>query len=161
MIIKASWVGTALFAVTAIAAAIDPHVFAGVALAVSLVLFLVGCVIFFAAFLYAVGRSREVEIGIGGLYFLAGTAPRPVQLHLLGSLGTEVVVAFATASARPFTSLAFGMLVPVYGLGSYADVHPLLARPLVALLRSEVWPFLGLCGLWGARHGTFAPRVTT
>ncbi len=135
MIIKASWIGTALFTVTAIAAAIDPDLFAGVALAVSLVLFLVGCVIFFAAFLYAVGRSREVEIGIGGLYFLAGTAPRPVQLHLLGSLGTEVVVAFATASARPFTSLAFGMLVPVYGLG--------------------------LCGLWGARHGTFAPRVTT
>ncbi len=133
MIIKASWIGTAIFGVTAIAAAIDPDVFAGVALAVALVLFLVGCVVFLVAFLHAVGRSREVEIGIGGLYFLAGTAPRAVQLHLLGSLGTEVLIAFATASARPFTSLAFGMLVPVYGLG--------------------------LCGLWGARHGTFAARV--
>jgi hypothetical protein len=135
MIIKSSWIGTAIFAITAIAATIDPHVFAGVALAVALTLFLAGCVIFFAAFFHAVGRSREVEIGIGGLYFLAGTAPLPVQLHLLGSLGTEVVVAFATASVRPFTSLAFGMLVPVYGLG--------------------------LCGLWGARHGTFAPRITS
>ena len=68
------------------------------------------------------GRSREVEIGIGGLYFLAGTAPRIVQLHLLGSSAAEVVVAFATASARPFTSLAFGMLVPVYGLGCCGPV---------------------------------------
>ena len=135
MIIKASWFGTAIFGITAIAAAIDPDVFAGVALAVALVLFFVGCVIFFVAFVHAVGRSREVEIGIGGLYFLAGTAPRAVQLHLLGSFGTEVVIAFATASARPFTSLAFGLLVPVYGLG--------------------------LCGLWGARHGTFGARVAS
>ncbi len=135
MIIKASWIGTAIFAITAIAAAIDPDVFAGVALAVALVLFLVGCVIFFVAFAFAVARSREVEIGIGGLYFLAGSAPRAVQLHLLGSLGTEVVIVFATASVRPFTSLAFGLLVPVYGLG--------------------------LCGLWGARYGTFGARVSS
>jgi hypothetical protein len=133
VIIKASWIGTAIFGITAIAATIDPDLFAGVALAVALVLFLVGCVIFFVAFGSAVARSREVEIGIGGLYFLAGTAPRAVQLHLLGSLGTEVAIAFATASVRPFTSLAFGLLVPVYGLG--------------------------LCGLWGARHGTFGARV--
>ena len=132
MIIKASWIGTIVFGITAIAAAIDPDLFGGVALAVALVLFLAGCVIFLAAFFHAVSRSREVDIGIGGLYFLAGTAPRDVQLHLLGSFGAEVVIAFSTASARPFTSLAFGMLVPVYGLGC--------------------------CGLWGARHGKFSPR---
>jgi hypothetical protein len=134
-IIRASWIGTAIFGVTATAAAIDPDLFAGVALAVALVLFFVGCAVFLVAFLKAVGRSREVDIGIGGLYFLAGSAPRDVQLHLLGSLGAEVVIAFATASARPFTSLAFGMLVPVYGLGC--------------------------CGLWGARYGTFSPRSTS
>lgn len=134
-IIKASWIGTVVFGVTATAAAIDPDLFAEVALAVALVLFFVGCVVFLAAFLKAVGRSREVDIGIGGLYFLAGSAPRDVQLHLLGSLGAEVVIAFATASARPFTSLAFGMLVPVYGLGC--------------------------AGLWGARYGTFSPRSSS
>ena len=79
MIIKASWIGTAIFGITAIAAAIDPDGFAGLALAVAVVLFLAGCVIFFVAFIHAVGRSREVEIGIGGLYFLAGTAPRAVR----------------------------------------------------------------------------------
>jgi hypothetical protein len=133
MIIKASWAGTAAFAVTAIAATIEPDTFEVAALAVALVLFAIGTVVFLLAFVHAVGRSREVDIGIGGLYFLAGSAPRSVQLHLLGSLGVEVVVAFATASVRPFTSLAFGMLVPLYGLA--------------------------LCGLWGAYHGAFPPRA--
>jgi hypothetical protein len=135
MIVKASWAGTAVFSVTAIAAAISPDTFDVVALAVALILFAVGTVVFLLAFAHAVGRSREVDIGIGGLYFLAGSAPRAVQVHLLGSLCVEVVVAFATASARPFTSLAFGMLVPVYGLG--------------------------LCGLWGAYHGTFRRRAVS
>ncbi|HMK12630.1 MAG TPA: hypothetical protein VK461_13655 [Acidimicrobiales bacterium] len=133
MIIKLSWIGTGLFAVTAIAATIDPDVFAPVAFVVAMTLFFIGCVVFFLAYFQAISRSREVDIGIGGLFFLAGSAPRPVQLHLLGSLGTEVVVAFASASIRPFTSLAFGMLVPLFGLA--------------------------MCGLWAARHGTFSPRA--
>lgn len=133
MIVKVSWAGTALFAVSAVAAAISPDTFEALALAVALVLFAVGMVVFLVAFVHAVGRSREVDIGIGGLYFLAGSAPRSVQVQLLGSLGVEIVVAFATASARPFTSLAFGMLVPLYGLA--------------------------LCGLWGAYHGSFPPRA--
>jgi hypothetical protein len=55
-----------------------------------------------------------------------------VRAALLGSLAVEVVVALATAAARPYTSVASGILVPVYGLA--------------------------LCGLWAARHGRFAPR---
>ena len=51
---------------------------------------------------------------------------------MMASLAAEVVVALATASARPFTSLAFGILAPVFALG--------------------------LAGLWGARFGTFGPR---
>jgi hypothetical protein len=45
----------------------------------------------------------------------------------------QVVVALVTAIARPFTGLAFGILVPVFGLG--------------------------LAGLWGARRGSFPSRV--
>jgi hypothetical protein len=51
---------------------------------------------------------------------------------LLVPLGIQIVVAVATAAARPFTPLAFGILVPLYGLG--------------------------LAGVWGAAFGTFAPR---
>jgi len=43
-----------------------------------------------------------------------------------------VVAAFATAAARPNSSLAFGILAPLWGQG--------------------------LAGLWGARHGAFPPR---
>lgn len=132
MIIIGSWAGTGLFVLTAILAAVTPSVFAAPALAVSLSLFAVGMVVFVWAILVAIARSTTDAIGIGGLFFLQGSAPRSPQLNLMGSLVTEVVAAVVTAAARPFTSLAFGTLVPLFGLG--------------------------LAGLWGARHGAFDPR---
>ena len=45
----------------------------------------------------------------------------------------DIVVGLVTALVRPFTGLAFGVLTPVFGLG--------------------------LIGLWGARLGTYPPRV--
>ena len=132
-IIRASWAGTAVFTVVAVIATIDPDSLGAPAVVVSLVLFAAGSVAMFWAFLIAVQRSREVAIGIGGLYFGAGSAPKGVQRHLMASLAVQVVVAVVTASIRVFTSLAFGILVPVWGLG--------------------------LAGLWCARHGEFAPRT--
>jgi hypothetical protein len=85
-----------------------------------------------SAYAIAIGRSRFDAIGIGGLYFLAGSAPAPVRRLLLGALAVQTVVAFATAGARPFSALAFGILVPMFGLG--------------------------LSGRWGARYGNFDPR---
>ncbi|MEZ5244442.1 MAG: hypothetical protein R2707_05030 [Acidimicrobiales bacterium] len=132
-IITASWVGTAVFTVVALIATIDPDSLGAPAVVVSLVLFAAGSVAMFWAFLIAVQRSREVAIGIGGLYFGAGSAPKRVQGHLMASLAIQVAVALVTASIRVFTSLAFGILVPVWGLG--------------------------MAGLWCARHGEFAPRA--
>jgi len=132
-IIKASWAGTLVFAIVATIATIDPDSLGVPAVVVSLLLFAAGSIAMFWAFLIAVQRSRTDAIGIGGLYFGAGSAPKPVQRHLMGSLAIQLVVAFATASIRVFTSLAFGILVPVWGLG--------------------------LAGLWCARHGEFAPRA--
>ena len=51
---------------------------------------------------------------------------------MLGSLAAQVAIGVGTAAARPFTSLAFGVLAPLYGLA--------------------------LTGLWGARHGRFENR---
>jgi hypothetical protein len=126
--------GTGVFVVAAVAAAVVPGALAGVAAVVSLVLFVAGCVLMLLAFFVAVGRSREEVIAVGGLYFLAGCAPRAVQVRLMGALAAQVVVAVATASVRPFSPLAFGVLVPVYGLG--------------------------IAGLWAARHGSFPSRHT-
>lgn len=131
-IIRASWIGTALLSVTAILAAIAPTTFIAVSVGVAMVMFFVGIGLFFWAYAVAVARSRTDLIGMGGLFFLAGSAPRSVQRSLLGSLIVEIVVALATAGVHPFTPLAFGVLAPMYGLA--------------------------LCGLWAARHGTFPPR---
>ena len=131
-IIAASWIGTAIFTVVAGIATIDPDALGAPAVVVSLALFAAGAGVMFWAFLIAVARSTEDAIGIGGLYFGAGSAPRDVQRSLMASLAVQVVVAFVTASIRVFTSLAFGILVPVWGLG--------------------------LAGLWCARHGEFARR---
>lgn len=131
-VIAASWAGTAVFVPLAVLAVFVTGV-RSVAAAVSVLLFVAGVVVFFWAYATAVGRSRTEEIGIGGLFFLAGTAaPAGPRRHLMTSLAIQTVAALGTASARPFTSLAFGVLAPLYGLAT--------------------------AGLWGARYGRFAPR---
>jgi hypothetical protein len=128
----ASWIGTTVFVITAVASAIAPNTFIAAGVATSLALFFAGIVLFFWAYVVAVNRSRTDLIGMGGLFFLAGTAPRSVQRSLLGSLAVQVVVGLVTAFVHPFTPLAFGVLAWMYGLA--------------------------LCGLWAARYGTFPPR---
>ena len=130
-IIRASIGGTALFVLAALIGTIDLDL-AVVTVVVSLVLFAVGTAAFLVAYVKAIARSRYEAIGMGGLFFLAGTAPRRVQVLLLGSLAVQTVVALVAASVRIYTPMAFGLLVPMYGLG--------------------------LAGLWGASFGTFPPR---
>ncbi|MGI9033082.1 MAG: hypothetical protein ACR2HY_05285 [Acidimicrobiales bacterium] len=130
-ILAASWAGTAVFAITALAAVLMPALDA-VAFVVAVVLFVAGCVGFFAAYARGIARSRRDQIAVTSLFLLAGSAPPAVRRSLLGSLAAEVIVALATAISRPYTSLAAGTLVPLYGLA--------------------------LCGLWAAHHGTFPPR---
>lgn len=131
-IVNVSFAGTGLYVGAAIIATITPDGFGGALAGVSLTLFAAGVVAFLWSYGIAVSRSRVDAIGIGGLYFLAGSAPKVVRVRLLGALAVEVVVAIATSSIRPFTAVAFGILVPIFGLG--------------------------LAGLWGARYGTFPPR---
>lgn len=133
-LIAASWIGTALFAVTAIGDVITASL-KWPAFVVAVAMFVVGTGVFIGALVVAAGRSRREEIGMGGLFFLQGSASRDIQVQLLGSLGAQVAIAFATAAAKPYTTLAFGILAPVYGLG--------------------------LAGLWAARHGTFGSRVAS
>ena len=105
----------------------------GLVLVVDAGLALAGCVAFLAAYLQGLHRSRTDEVGVASLFFLpAGVAPPLVRRSLLGDLVVQVAVALAAAFARPYTILAAGILVPLFGTG--------------------------MCGLWAARHGTFAPR---
>lgn len=137
-LIVASWVGTAVTTVAAgwsATAGYDPDLeppgnVAGAV--VDLVVFAIGCLAFLVALYDGAQRSREAKMGIGGWFFLAGTAPGRVRAHLMGSLAVQVAVGVGAAAARPFSTLAFGILVPIYGLA--------------------------LAGIWGARHGHFPPR---
>lgn len=131
-IVTLSWAGTGVFVAVGTIATLLPDEAARPAAVVDGVLFALGVVAFLWAYAIAVGRSRTDAIGIGGLYFLAGSAPKAIRFRLLAALGAQVVVAVVTASIRPYTSVAFGILVPMFGLG--------------------------LAGLWGARHGEFPPR---
>ena len=132
-LLRASWIGAAVFTVTAVAGAIDPKRLVLPAVVVALGLFFAGLALFGWSYVRAVVRSRTDEISVAGLYLLSGSAPTAVKWHLLGALALEVVVAFATAGARVNSPLAFGVLVPLYGLA--------------------------MTGLWAARYGTFPPRA--
>ena len=126
-----SWWGTAFFTLTAVAATILPSWFQWPALVVALALFVAGIITMLWAFFVAVERSRVDAIGVGGLYFGAGSAPSTIRRHFLTALAVQVIVGITTASIRVFTTLAFGTLVPLFAIG--------------------------LTGLWCARHGEFEP----
>jgi len=129
----ASWAGTAVFVATAGAADVSPERFEPVALGVAGTLFAAGCAIFVWAFLLMAARSRTERLELAQVWFLTGPpTPTTVRRSLLGALAVQVVAGLVTAGVRPYTSLAAGVLVPMYGLG--------------------------LCGLWAGRHATFPAR---
>ncbi|HKE76183.1 MAG TPA: hypothetical protein VKB57_21380 [Acidimicrobiales bacterium] len=132
MIVLDRW-ATIVFAVVAVAAAVAPDPLEFVAVPVFLALFVLGCGAFLWAYAAAISRSRYDEVSVGGAFFLAGdVAPPAVARMFRILLAVQVVVAVAAAAVRPFTALAFAVLVPVVGLG--------------------------LMALWGAYHGRFPPR---
>ena len=144
-IVRLNVAGTGVFVASALAATI---VFDGAAksqaVVVSLVLFALGVVFFVWGYWTAVQRSRREVMSVTELYFLVGpSVDRRVARAMNALLSTQVVVAVVTALARsstpaadgtstPGSTLAFGVLVPVFGLG--------------------------LNGLWASIHGRFPER---
>jgi hypothetical protein len=127
-IVVTSWVGVALFALTAGPAAAEVGGFDIVTLVVDVVLFLAGIAVFVWAFAAALVRNAHGDdIVVSSLFLTQGPVPRPVRRHLFAALAGSVVIAGATG-----TTDAFGILVPMFPLA--------------------------LIGLWGARHGVFPPR---
>lgn len=126
------WLTWAL-AVTAVLAVIVPDVFVFLSVPVALILFVMGAGALAWGYVIAIGRSRYETITLAGLFLTSeNVAPPRVRRVLLRLLAIQVVVALATAAARPFTPLAFGVLGP---LSAY-----------------------GLLVLWVARYGDFPPK---
>jgi hypothetical protein len=131
-IVIVTMVGTAVFVLSGVLAAVFMGGFMVAYVAVSLVQFTFGTVVFALAFLRAVDRSREQTIGVGGLFFGSGSTPKPVQRRLVGCLIVQVVASLAIASSHVYTALAFGVVAPMWALG--------------------------FTGLWAAAYGTFPER---
>jgi hypothetical protein len=124
---------TGVFVVASALAAAWPDTFLPLSVPVDLVLFAAGCGAFLWAYALAIGRSRYETITMSGLFFVGeGVAPPDVTRLLRGAFGVQVVVAVTAAAVRPFTALAFSVLVPMLGLG--------------------------LMALWAARHGRFPAK---
>ena len=135
-LVRADAIGTVVFVITAVVGVVAGEGALVLPLiVVSLALFAAGVVTFLWAYGIAVGRSRTDASGMGGLYFLAGSAPRSVQRAMLGLWAVQIVVGFGAAGLRVFTPVAFASLTPMFGLG--------------------------MAGLWAARHGAFPPRVVS
>lgn len=125
---------TGVFTVLAIVAVALGGAWVAALVVVSAALFIAGSVACLWAFGIAVQRSREVEIAPTQLYFLTGgCAPAAIRNRFMILLAVQVVVGLIAAGIRPFTGVAFGVLVPMFGLGA--------------------------SGLWAARNGTFPDRV--
>jgi hypothetical protein len=145
MIVRLNVLGTIVFLVSAAIAAI---VFEGIArsqgVVVSLSLFGAGVVFFLWGYWRAVQRSRHDVMSVTELYFLVGPHVDKRVSRIMNALLTiQVIVAVATAlvrsstpaadgSSTPGSTLAFGVLVPVFGLS--------------------------LNGLWSSAHGRFPSR---
>lgn len=127
-------VTTAGFVLAEVAALLFGGVALRVFVALSLAMFVVGCVAFLWAFAVGVSRSRYETIAVSTIYGLAGTETQGARLPLFGSIVVEVIAAVAGAAAKPFTPMAFGVLAPMFALG--------------------------MTGVWGARYGggSEAPR---
>jgi len=83
--------------------------------------FLIGSAAFLGGFLIAVGRSRTEEVSVAGVFFLSdGALSSKDRRWLFGFLAAQSVIGLLGAFAAPFTPLAFGILVPMFGMGAVA-----------------------------------------
>lgn len=142
-LVRANLVGTAVFLVAlGIAVPFRADRPGQVVIAVvSLVLFAIGIATSLWAYTTALERSRSEEVGVANLFLLTGaTAPKPVKRAMSAALAVQIVAAVVGASIgvagleqSELNALAFGVLVPMFGIG--------------------------MNGAWAARYGSYGPRV--
>lgn len=83
-----------------------------------LVLFGAGCFAFVVALVKAADRSRTEAVTLGGLFWLPPSVPAGVRRRLRAAFVVQCLVALVAPFVRQ--PLAFGVFVPVFGLGCLA-----------------------------------------
>jgi hypothetical protein len=140
-IVKLNTALTAIFVIVSVlAVAIFNSPLRKLVAIVDLLLFALGVATFIWGYFSAVQRSRSDEISVAGLFLLIdGVATKSVMRIMNLALTIQVVVGLGGALVRRSTNgvsgstLAFGVLVPLLGLG--------------------------LNGLWASKNGTFGKRI--
>ena len=128
-IVVASWVSNALFALGSVPAVVGLHAADAISAGVGLALFAISLVVWVWAFAIAASRSSNGDDIAVGSLFL-------MQGRLEGTARTPLYASFGVSlviTAIAAASNPFAVLVPMLSLG--------------------------LVGLWGARHGSFARRT--
>ena len=141
--VRLNLAGTAVFLIAlAVAIPFRNHRFAQFLIAgVSMALFAVGVATTLWAYTRALDRSRVEEVGVANLYLLTGdTAPKTVGLTMSLALVVQVLAAIGGAwigvvglDEGQLNALAFGVLVPMFGVG--------------------------MNGMWAAGNGSYGPRI--
>ena len=112
-ILVAGWIANALFAVTAIPVALGFDDIIGVAIGVALLLFAVAVGTFVYAFGVGMARSAHGDnVAVANLFFLQGSAPKPVKRDYLILFLVCLAITVGTAAWEPF-----GVLVPMLPIG--------------------------------------------
>lgn len=140
-IVKLNAALTAVFVViTVLAAVVFNSPLRRLVAIVDLLLFAIGVATFIWGYFSAVQRSRSDEISVAGLFLLIdGVASKSVMRVMNSALAIQVTVGLGGAIIRRSTdgvagsTLAFGVLVPLLGLG--------------------------LNGLWASKYGSFGKRI--
>ena len=112
-IILSGWIGNVLFAITAIPVAAGVDDLLGVAIGVALLLFAVSVGVFVYAFALALARSsRGDNVAVANLFFLQGSAPKPIKRQFLWMFLVCLAITIGTVAWEPF-----GVLVPMLPVG--------------------------------------------
>jgi len=112
-IIVSGWIANVVFAVTAIPVAAGVDDLLGLAIGVALLLFLVSVGVFVYAFALGLARSsRGDNVAVANLFFLQGSAPKPIKHQFLWMFLVSLAIAVGTAAWDPF-----GVLVPMLPVG--------------------------------------------
>lgn len=138
ILVRINIFGTVIFVVSAnMSTVIFTSGFRTLGVVVAMVLFAVGVAAFIWGYFTAVQRSRYDNISVASLYLLLGdVATSKVRWLMNGCLVAQGLCGLITAlvrtstDGRPGSTLAFGVLVPLFGIG--------------------------LNGLWASRHGKFS-----
>lgn len=111
---------TLVFVVLTVLSIANPDLYFSVAVLDS-VLFGLGLLCFAGGFFTAVLRSRYLQVSLAGAFFLVGEVVTVKNRRLFRAvLAVQVLFGLLGAVWRPFTELAFGVLVPMLGLGQMA-----------------------------------------